>query len=166
MQLEIIRTDGPISKLCPRCGLDKALSEFATRGQGPWSPASYCRPCQREYCRAHYRRNKTKHNRRRRDNQDAYVSRNRARMYEYLIERGCVDCGNKNPVVLEFDHVRGRKQREVSVMVGLGLSWSRIMHEVAKCEIRCANCHRIKTAIQLKWKGRITAFQERNDVGR
>ena len=31
-------------------------------------------------------------------------------------------------------------------MVGMGLPWDRILQEIAKCDVRCANCHRIMTA--------------------
>jgi hypothetical protein len=57
---------------------------------------------------------------------------------------GCVDCGNRNLAVLDFDHVRGPKKTD---MAGLhGASFTAIDAEVAKCEVRCANCHRIVTA--------------------
>ena len=59
-------------------------------------------------------------------------------------ERGCVDCGfNASPFALQFDHVRGEKVKDVSQMVRF--SWERIMNEIAKCEVRCANCHSIRT---------------------
>lgn len=45
--------------------------------------------------------------------------------------------------VLEFDHVRGVKRAEVSEMAGYSLRSARA--EIAKCEVRCGNCHRRKT---------------------
>jgi len=75
-------------------------------------------------------------------------------MREFMAGRSCVDCGNTNLLVLEFDHVRGTKRYEISIMLNAGFAWARIVEEIAKCEIRCANCHRVKTAIQLNWKGR------------
>ncbi|SRR5258705_1947561 len=64
---------------------------------------------------------------------------------EYLLNHPCVDCGNSDIRVLEFDHVRGKKFKAISMMVSLSYSWITILKEIAKCEIRCANCHRIKT---------------------
>lgn len=64
----------------------------------------------------------------------------------YLKEHPCVDCGESNPVVLDFDHVRGDKNFSVSRMVSEGFSIKRILSEVSKCEVRCSNCHRIATA--------------------
>ncbi|QBD79014.1 hypothetical protein EPA93_24730 [Ktedonosporobacter rubrisoli] len=71
---------------------------------------------------------------------------NRQRIYDYLATHPCVDCGCKDPRVLEFDHVRGVKVDEVSRLLSNKTSWPRIEAEITKCEVRCANCHRIKTA--------------------
>lgn len=66
----------------------------------------------------------------------------RAALDEFKIERGCVDCGYRgHPAALDFDHVRGVKAREVSLCGSIKAA----MLEAAKCDIRCANCHRIKT---------------------
>jgi hypothetical protein len=53
--------------------------------------------------------------------------------------------------VLEFDHVRGIKVLDVSVMVARGYRWRRIESEIAKCVVRCANCHRRRTVIDRGW---------------
>lgn len=65
---------------------------------------------------------------------------------EYLLSHPCVDCGEADPVVLEFDHVRGTKAREVSRFRCNNLSWTGLLNEMEKCDVRCANCHRRKTA--------------------
>jgi hypothetical protein len=63
----------------------------------------------------------------------------------YKVEKGCVDCGyNQSPVALDLDHL-GDKYKNVSDMIQTGYGLARIMKEVAKCEVRCANCHRIVT---------------------
>ena len=58
---------------------------------------------------------------------------------------GCVDCGNTDIRVLEFDHVRGEKIWSVSEMVTRGSGMDVLLAEIAKCEVRCRNCHVIKT---------------------
>lgn len=138
-------------KCCPRCATAKPATAFPTRVAGRPRPSAYCFECQRIYSREHYLRNKEKHNARRRRNQVRYIARNKRHMKDYLEGRACIDCGVSNPVVLEFDHVRGSKKLEISCMINGGFSWERILQEIAKCEIRCANCHRVKTAIQLGW---------------
>jgi hypothetical protein len=63
----------------------------------------------------------------------------------YKVEHGCVDCGyNAHPAALEFDHLEGSYK---DGRVGSMYSWSpiRVLEELAKCELRCSNCHRIKT---------------------
>lgn len=56
----------------------------------------------------------------------------------------CTDCGNDDPRVIEFDHL-GDKLMDISVMVGSGYGWPRILAEMEKCDPVCANCHRIRT---------------------
>lgn len=62
----------------------------------------------------------------------------------------CVDCGEGNPIVLDFDHVIGEKVMNVSDMARTGYSIETIMDEIDKCEVRCSNCHRIITAKRRK----------------
>lgn len=53
-------------------------------------------------------------------------------------------------MVLEFDHVRGDKGDNISAMTHL-VDWQRIADEIAKCVVRCANCHKRRTAVQGGW---------------
>ena len=65
----------------------------------------------------------------------------------YLRTHPCIWCGTTDIRVLEFDHRPDEPKRaNVSAMVGMGLPWNRILEEIAKCDVRCANCHRIMTA--------------------
>ncbi len=66
------------------------------------------------------------------------------RLAEIKTASGCVDCGEKNHIVLDFDHIRDKKYN-VSRMIHDGFSWKAIMKEIQKCEVVCANCHRIRT---------------------
>lgn len=75
-----------------------------------------------------------------------YRHRKAVAIYEYLASHPCVDCGEPDPVVLEFDHVRGDKRANVKRMVSGTYSLERVLEEIAKCEVRCANCHRRITA--------------------
>jgi hypothetical protein len=75
-----------------------------------------------------------------------YRNRNALAVYEYLSAHPCVDCGEADPVVLEFDHVRGEKVRGIARMMSGTHSVKTIMAEIGKCDVRCANCHRRVTA--------------------
>jgi hypothetical protein len=71
--------------------------------------------------------------------------RNREIVREHLSQHPCVDCGNGDVRVLDFDHVRGIKRGNMCDLVRGSFGVQTIMREIEKCEIRCANCHRIKT---------------------
>lgn len=66
------------------------------------------------------------------------------RLTEIKQSSGCKDCGESNPIVLDFDHIRDKKYN-VSRMIHDGFSWKAISKEIQKCEVVCANCHRIRT---------------------
>ncbi len=72
-------------------------------------------------------------------------------MREYLATHPCVDCGENDLRLMEFDHVRGQKKAAITVLVNRPSGWKTIEDEIAKCEVRCANCHRIKTCEQQGW---------------
>lgn len=66
---------------------------------------------------------------------------------QYKLDKGCADCGyNEYAVALDFDHVRGEKLFNLArLSANRGVSWQRIFDEIAKCEVVCANCHRVRT---------------------
>ncbi|MEF3403445.1 hypothetical protein [Agromyces sp. CCNWLW203] len=60
----------------------------------------------------------------------------------YLLAHPCVDCGEADVRVLDFDHrVGSGKQAEVMRLVQNGYSVHRVMAEIVKCDVRCRNCH-------------------------
>jgi len=74
------------------------------------------------------------------------IDRNRKYILDFLKQHPCSDCKETDPVVLEFDHVRGKKLCNLSAMAQAAYSIRRIDEEIAKCEVVCANCHRRRTA--------------------
>ena len=73
------------------------------------------------------------------------------RLAEIKESSGCIDCGEKNHIVLDFDHLSNKKYN-ISRMIHDGFSWKAIAKEIEKCEVVCANCHRIRTHIRLTTK--------------
>ncbi len=70
----------------------------------------------------------------------------REKLNQIKVERGCVDCGfNKHPAALCFDHEEPTKKKFTIARMTL-YSWEKILEEIAKCVVRCANCHSIKTS--------------------
>lgn len=76
---------------------------------------------------------------------DKSIARNKEHVRNFLIGKSCVDCGNSDVRVLEFDHVKDNKLYDVSYMVTKAYKLDLIKQEIEKCEIRCCNCHRIVT---------------------
>lgn len=88
---------------------------------------------------------------------------NLVKVVEYLRQHPCVDCGENNPIVLEFDHVNGDKA--FTIGNSLHLPWHVIEAEIEKCEVRCSNCHKIVTAERDKWhRLKILKSLENNDA--
>jgi hypothetical protein len=131
-------------KRCARCGEEKPESEFGFKRKDRKWLVSYCRSCVRERSKEHYAANRRRYmvRARRRDQRERM---NRTYLIvEYLQAHPCVDCGETDPLVLEFDHMRDK-----SFNIGHELTsraWADILAEIEKCEVRCANCHRRRTA--------------------
>src|SRR6266542_3458211 len=139
------------TKKCTTCGVTKSIAEFALKDKASGRRSAKCRACQNEYSRDHYVRKREDHLRRARvrRKRDREICRHQA--YEYLLTHPCVDCGETDPVVLDFDHRdRGLKRSTISRMLR-ECSWAVVAAEIARCDVRCANCHRRRTAEQFGW---------------
>lgn len=99
---------------------------------------------QREASRRHYEKNRDHLIAKAKESSKITRVRIRAYITEHLKAHPCVDCGETNAIVLEFDHVRD-KDFNISDATRKGVSMKRLKAEIAKCEVRCANCHRRKT---------------------
>lgn len=102
----------------------------------------------------HYAKNKARIKARAKAHNRLTRERNREFVWEYLKAHPCVDCGESDPIVLTFDHLDSEsKDNEVTVAVTQCWSLAKLSSEIAKCEVRCANCHMRRTAIQFDhWK--------------
>lgn len=68
---------------------------------------------------------------------------------------GCADCGySEHPRALDFDHVGSDKVENVSKMIVTNVPLELIFDEIDKCDVVCANCHRIRTAIRNDYRKR------------
>lgn len=83
-------------------------------------------------------------------------ARARAACLRYLASKGCEDCGERDPRVLEFDHLDPkRKKAAIALLLSQGYSWGneKVRKEVRKCRVLCANCHRKHTIEQQGYYG-------------
>jgi hypothetical protein len=133
-------------KTCTRCGETKALDQFPpVRRSEPEKLQCWCRACFAEANNRNYWKNHEREKARLLLQTTRKREDNRRRAIDYLSSHPCVDCGETDIIVLQFDHLRD-KSFNVSTMIANGTSWLRIEAEIAKCVVRCANCHRLKTA--------------------
>lgn len=133
------------TKVCGHCKEEKPISEFNWNNKAKGFLASSCKICQSAFTKEHYRRNKQPYLDRAKKNNSARVKENSEFLLNYLNSHPCVDCGNSNVVVLEFDHVNGTKKFAIGSKFR-SKNLEDLISEIEKCEVRCANCHRIKTA--------------------
>jgi hypothetical protein len=137
------------TKRCPTCERELPTEQFNRRANGRCY--AYCKACQSVYARNHYVKDPAAYKRRSFESNRRYRLRNRDYIIGYLRAHPCVDCGETDPVVLDFDHM-GKKEFEVSDLVRCAFGLDRIKTEIERCEVRCARCHRRRTAEQFSWK--------------
>jgi len=130
-------------KKCPRCKLDKPFSDFAKKKTGKNGLQARCRVCHSIYTRKHYEKNKKYYKDKARKNDAKYIKRS-ANLINEKRDRPCMDCKKTYPIcVMEFDHISDDKLYNVSETKVYSIDT--IKKEMAKCEVVCANCHRIRT---------------------
>ena len=141
-------------KLCGKCGKRRNITEFVVKYVATGRLNSYCRKCQSEYHRVYY----TKHRK------EYLIKNQRNRAYNNAVivslilsmkSSPCADCGGSfEPVAMDFDHAFGDKKYDISAMMRTQSSFDLILEEVSKCEVVCACCHRVRTAVRgggYKW---------------
>src|SRR5258708_29735036 len=137
-------------KVCIRWKLEKELKEFNFKFKSKGVRQAQCKVCTRLYVRNHYYENKEYYLKKAHRNNASLREKVRNYLWKYLSSHYCKDCGEKDILVLEFDH-KGNKYKEIARMITGRYSLARVINEVEKCEVRCANCHRRKTALQQGW---------------
>jgi hypothetical protein len=147
------------TKRCATCQENLDVTEFAFKNKEKTRRSSWCKECSKKYKKKHYSKNKQKYI------TGAAVCNHKKRtqlrisLWESLENPQCKDCGEKDQVVLEFDHKNPEEKSDsIAKMIANNRPLAIILIEVAKCDIRCANCHRRRTAIQYHW------FEEPSDI--
>jgi transposase-like protein len=126
--------DEPL-RYCSRGDHHVPESRFNRLGDGrQW----WCRDCFKSYFREHREQSRAAKQHRKRAA--------RSMLDAFLAEHPCVDCGEDDALVLEFDHLSDDKIAHIGAMLGTGTSVAQVEAEVAKCEVVCVNCHRRRTA--------------------
>ena len=135
----------PPLKRCPRCKFELPIEDFGFRDRAHTKVQSYCRSCSNLAWTQWYSKGTNRESHRK------LMSKRRARRnrrHRQLVDDAksvpCTDCGGRYPPhVMDLDHLAD-KQGEISrLMYSVGTE--RLIREIAKCEVVCANCHRIRT---------------------
>jgi DUF4097 and DUF4098 domain-containing protein YvlB len=127
-------------KRCTKCDKKHDIEEFGWADKQKSRRSSWCKKCHKKYTKKHYKQNKTYYLEKAKRHRKTSRKRHKIFIQEYLKTHPCIDCGNPDIRVLDFDHVKGKKKYNISCMVDFSLA--SIKAEIKKCEIRCANCHR------------------------
>jgi hypothetical protein len=139
-----------LSIKCKKCGKEQDAEDYAWQNEKLGKRHPHCKSCQTLRSRKHYDTHKEEYLRKNRERRKQLVDENHTNILKYFKEHPCVDCGETHPATLQFDHVRGRKFKIVSMMIH-DYQWDKLLIEIAKCEVRCGNCHAKKTAREYNW---------------
>lgn len=137
-------------KKCTRCKDKKEVSEFnkdCTRGDGL---ANKCRDCTKALTADWYRRNREAHSAQVQENSAVRRKVNRQYVYDYLKAHPCVECGETDPLLLDFDHCQGVKNGHMADLVR-HKPLEAVKEEIDLCQVLCVVCHRRKTARERGW---------------
>lgn len=116
--------------VCSKCKLEKDCVEFhpAPSSRKKNKLQSQCKSCANASGRVSLKKRSAEY---------------RNKINEIKLQRGCMDCGyNEASEALDFDHLR---DKSFGLSYGYNLNWNDVLIEMEKCEIVCANCHRIRT---------------------
>lgn len=130
-------------KTCYRCKRDLPLDQFYKNSTKPDGLTGYCKDCKRTYNSSHYQQTKDTYNPQRAATRLAQVEAVHDFLWDLLEVAECADCDLRDPIVMEFDHVRGVKKFNIANAKDKPLA--KVEEEIEKCDIVCANCHRRRT---------------------
>ena len=126
-------------KKCSCCGEEKSLDSFTKKNSTKDGLNHSCSSCTKLRSKNHYDQNKKQYL----DRNKKVKFSNREKIWNLLCSSKCTDCGEENPLFLEFDHLKD-KTYNVSSMIG-SCRWNQILKEISKCDIVCCHCHKLRT---------------------
>lgn len=135
-------------KKCNKCSETKSLNEFHKNSAKPDGVQSACKRCRKKENAVYYTNTVEQHYESRTRFRKKTLNSNRELVMGYLLTHPCVDCGTDDWRVLQFDHVGDNKLFNIAEQMQSASS-EKMLAEIAKCEVRCANCHQIVTSERL-----------------
>lgn len=142
-------------KTCTVCRKKKKLIEFhkdkSTKDGRTFQCALCARAATERWKRSGSVATQKKRMKKKKMSQTLAKERNHSFILDYLQAHHCVDCGESDPICLDFDHVRGNKTMNICYMMNCSYSIVKLELEISKCDVRCSNCHRKRTASVQGW---------------
>jgi hypothetical protein len=134
------------TRICGRCRCSLPIASFAWRRKARGQRDNYCRPCRAVYKQEHYVAHRQRYIAKAGRRKQTIALERAAYLVEFFSGHPCVDCGEADPLVLEFDHLGAKN---FNIAKGLrDRQWQAVLDEIAKCDVVCANCHRRRTALR------------------
>src|SRR4051794_2706866 len=119
---------------CTRCGESKEAEAFGYRNVARGKRHRACKTCVAAYGRDHYARNRQIYITRSARNMRMRRQALKERIWLYLAKHPCVDCGEADALVLEFDHLDpANKLSEIYWLVQRTYAWNSILAEIERC---------------------------------
>jgi hypothetical protein len=142
--------------ICNKCNKDLNVEDFPFRNKSKNIRNKRCKYCQRESTKAHYANNKSDYLKRAKK-KNKEIDKEVQFFIAELKNVPCADCNKTyHHCAMDFDHVRGNKVASVSSLKRFH-SFAKIKKEIAKCEVVCAVCHRIRTFNRLQEKRNVVS---------
>jgi hypothetical protein len=142
---------GTKMKICTKCNKPQEIENFAFKNKAKQTRSSWCKICQRAYAKKDYTDKVGYYKTKSVESKVNVVARNKKFIKDFLEANPCVDCGEADIQVLEFDHIDMVLGRGGRVSNLLQCSLELIKREISKCQVRCANCHVRRTRQQMNW---------------
>lgn len=139
-----------MDKRCNTCGVSQPEENYHWN-KSAGGRFNKCKSCRKKVNDSYYHRNKERVNALCKERRDKKKEINFKHLIEYYKTHPCIDCGETDFRVLQFDH-RDSLEKKANIGNWMGSkNWPEILEEIKKCDIRCANCHLRRTIVQLNW---------------
>lgn len=131
------------TKICNCCNKEKSVDDFQiVRKNGNYKRHHLCINCRRDYDVNYHFNRSAKQKKIKQELQDKRKRFNIDYIKAYKSELGCCKCGEKDWACLDFHHISDDKEFNIGDAQARATSIKRLMLEIKKCVVICANCHR------------------------
>lgn len=152
-------------KNCYKCKNDLPIESYNLNRGRKDGYQTCCRECQKENAKKYYKKNRKKCIKVIRINKRQRSLKNYIKIVTEYLNVPCSVCNKVyHPTAMVFDHVlvneklRIKKTEGVNVLIREGYSWAKIREEISKCDVKCHNCHFLKTSKEFKYWREISSL--------